>query len=109
VPQGRRKKRDTEEPTEPASPDSHEHSRDKRVEYLTTGQLAEVLQISESTVRRLRRSGVIPAVVLTDRLIRFNLRDVRAALRPAQATPSPSQDEPSPQLSFEDIYSEFEN
>ncbi|MFY9554174.1 MAG: helix-turn-helix domain-containing protein [Blastocatellia bacterium] len=83
--------------------------KEKRGEYLTSRQLAEVLQISEATVHRLRRGGRIPAVLLTDRLIRFNLRDVQRALRPHSVSPTPDgsdseqQREPSPQLSFEDL------
>jgi excisionase family DNA binding protein len=89
-----------------------EPPKDKRAEYLTARQLAEILQISEATVHRLRRSGRIPAVLLTGRLIRFNLRDVQKALRPQSAQPHPSDgtgpaEEPSPQLSFEELYSEF--
>jgi excisionase family DNA binding protein len=95
----------------PASDAPHsEHSREKKVEYLTAHQLAEVLQVSEATVHRLRRSGRIPAVLLTDRLIRFNLKDVQKALRPTHAHPHEEDDEdrePSPQLSFEDLFSEF--
>lgn len=83
---------------------------DKKVEYLTARQLAGVLQVSESTVHRLRRAGRIPAVALTDRLIRFNLRDVQKALK-AMASTEPqngqAKDEQSPQLSFGDIFSNF--
>ena len=89
-----------------------EQPRDKRADYLTTRQLAEVLQVSEGTVHRLRRAGRIPAVLLTDKLIRFNLRDVQKALR--QQSGFHSQDgteaegqEPIPQLSFEDVYPDF--
>jgi len=90
-----------------------EQPRDKRAEYLTARQLSEVLQISEATVHRLRRAGRIPAVLLTDRLIRFNLRDVQKALRPQSAahpsdgSEAEQQNEPSPQLSFEDLNAEF--
>jgi excisionase family DNA binding protein len=88
-----------------------EQPRDKRAEYLTARQLSDVLQISEATVHRLRRAGRIPAVLLTDRLIRFNLRDVQKALRPqtaahsAVASQADQPLEPSPQLSFEDLLS----
>jgi excisionase family DNA binding protein len=91
--------------------DAPEQLRDKRADYLTARQLAEVLQVSEATIHRLRRTGRIPAVLLTDRLIRFNLRDVQKALRPQSAShPSdgnePAEEqEPSPQLSFEDLLS----
>jgi len=84
-----------------------EHS--KKTEYLTAKQLGQILQISESTIHKLRRTGKIPAVMLTDRLIRFNLKDVKHALRPAQQsnhqhTETAHQQEPSPQLSFEDFF-----
>jgi excisionase family DNA binding protein len=88
-----------------------EQPKDKRAEYLTARQLSEVLQISEATVHRLRRAGRIPAVLLTDRLIRFNLRDVQKALRPLSPSHAPDgsgaehEHEPSPQLSFEDLLS----
>jgi excisionase family DNA binding protein len=87
--------------------------KNKRADYLTARQLAEVLQVSEATIHRLRRAGRIPAVLLTDRLIRFNLRDVQRALRPQTASraseggASEPEREPIPQLSFEDVYSEF--
>jgi excisionase family DNA binding protein len=80
----------------------------KKTEYLTAKQLGQILQISESTIHKLRRAGKIPAVMLTDRLIRFNLRDVKHALRPAQANnhqhETAPQPEPNPQLSFEDFF-----
>ena len=91
--------------TEPSN-----NAKERKIEYLTAQQLAEVLQISEATVHRLRRAGRIPAVLLTDRLIRFNLRDVQKALRAtqSQAARAEAEDEgPSPQLSFVDIDSSF--
>lgn len=87
--------------------------KDKRGEYLTTRQLAEVLQVSEGTVHRLRRSGRIPAVLLTDKLIRFNLREVQKALRQqsgfhsTDGTQTEAGHEPIPQLSFEDFNPDF--
>ena len=93
-------------------PDAPEQSKDKRADYLTARQLSEVLQISEATVHRLRRAGRIPAVLLTDRLIRFNLRDVQKALRPQSLThpvdggDAHPEQEPNPQLSFEDLLSD---
>jgi excisionase family DNA binding protein len=89
-----------------------EQSKEKKPEYLTAQQLAEVLQISEATIHRLRRTGRIPAVMLTERLIRFNLRDVQRALKPHRANPDGSDetqdDGPSPQLSFRQFDSSFE-
>ena len=97
-----------------AEKQSEDQAKEKRADYLTARQLAEVLQISESTVHRLRRAGRIPAVMLTDRLIRFNLRDVQKALRPTTAArgqadggEADQENQPSPQLSFEDLYSDF--
>jgi len=98
-----------------SQPEVSEQAKEKRVEYLTAGQLAEVLQVSESTIHRLRRAGRIPAVMLTDRLIRFNLRDVQKALRALQTARPQSGEgdaanqeiEASPQLSFDEIYSNF--
>lgn len=51
-----------------------------REEFLTARQLAAILQVSESTVRRLARDGRIPSVRITPRLLRFNLKAVRHAL-----------------------------
>jgi excisionase family DNA binding protein len=92
-----------------------EQAKEKRVEYLTAHQLAEVLQVSESTIHRLRRAGRIPAVALTDRLIRFNLRDVQKALRPTQSIrtqpdnggDASEAEESGPQLSFGDLFVDF--
>lgn len=90
--------------------DSESPEQPKKTEYLTAKQLGQILQISESTIHKLRRTGKIPAVMLTDRLIRFNLKDVKHALRPAaqqanhQHTEAAHQQEPSPQLSFEDFF-----
>jgi len=94
-------------------PDAGEPAKEKRVEYLTAQQLAEILQVSESTIHRLRRAGRIPAVELTGRLIRFNLRDVQKALkamqtaRPHEDGDARPEDEPTAQLSFEDLFVEF--
>ena len=92
-------------------PETQEPPKDKRADYLTARQLADVLQVSQATVHRLRRTGRIPAVLLTDRLIRFNLRDVQKALRPQthhSDSGEPVEDSgPSPQLSFGDVYSDF--
>ena len=60
--------------------DSHHTTEEARDEFLTARQLAAVLQVSESTVRRLAREGRIPSVRLTPRLIRFNLKSVYRAL-----------------------------
>ncbi len=51
-----------------------------RQEFLTARQLAAVLQVSESTVRRLAREGRIPAIRVTPHLLRFRLASVVEAL-----------------------------
>jgi excisionase family DNA binding protein len=53
---------------------------ENREEFLTAKQLAEVLQVSESTVRRLAAKRRIPSVRLTPRIIRFHVDAVREAL-----------------------------
>jgi excisionase family DNA binding protein len=60
--------------------DAHPNREEAREEFLTARQLAGVLQVSESTVRRLARDGRIPCVRLTPRLLRFNLKAVCRAL-----------------------------
>ncbi|HKP87277.1 MAG TPA: helix-turn-helix domain-containing protein [Blastocatellia bacterium] len=109
VPESGVSKSDAPKSGEPEAP---EQAKEKRTEYLTAHQLAEVLQVSQSTIHRLRRAGRIPAVALTDRLIRFNLRDVQKALRSTHAARSDAGDpdanrEQSPQLSFDDLYADF--
>lgn len=58
---------------------SHE-AQAEREEFLTARQLANVLQVSESTVRRLAQQGRIPSIRLTTRILRFHLPAVRDAL-----------------------------
>ena len=53
---------------------------EQREEFLTAKQLAEILQVSETTVRRLARRRRIPSVRLTPHIIRFHLDAVREAL-----------------------------
>ena len=51
-----------------------------RDEFLTARQLAAILQVSDSTVRRLAQQGRIPAIRIAPRIIRFNLQAVCEAL-----------------------------
>jgi excisionase family DNA binding protein len=82
---------------------------DKRDEFLTARQLAGLLQVSESTVRRLAREGRIPSVRLTSRLMRFHLASVMSALDGTRQKARPRRTQTSPevadntQLSFEDL------
>ena len=67
--------------------------------------------MSESTIHRLRRSGRIPAIHVTDRLVRYSLRDVRRALAKsterAQVAAMEPPAEDDGQMGFDDIFSEF--
>lgn len=81
---------------------------ERKPEFLTARQLADILQVSEATIHRLRRQGRIPAIVLTQRLIRFNLKDVKAALgytRPRRE--DEEREAESAQLSFDDLFAGF--
>jgi excisionase family DNA binding protein len=53
---------------------------EEREEFLTAKQVAAILQVSESTVRRLAAKRRIPSVRLTPRIIRFHLDAVRESL-----------------------------
>jgi len=79
----------------------------RREEFLTARQLAEVLQVSESTVRKLSREGRIPVVRLTPRLVRYHLTAVLRALdgnTPAkQKRAARQQPADDAQLSFDDL------
>ncbi|HKZ01978.1 MAG TPA: helix-turn-helix domain-containing protein [Pyrinomonadaceae bacterium] len=78
----------------------------EREEFLTAHQLAAVLQVSESTVRRLARKRRIPSVRLTPRIIRFHLDAVREALDvPRSKIRHGEYDQPvdNAQLSFDDL------
>jgi excisionase family DNA binding protein len=77
--------------------DAHPHREEAHTEFLTARQLAEVLQVSESTVRRLARDGRIPCVRLTTRLLRFNLKAVYRALDGTETRPKRRHAEESEQ------------
>ena len=88
--------------------DAHPNREEARDEFLTARQLASVLQVSESTVRRLARDGRIPCVRLTPRILRFNLRAVCRALdgdAPARASRRRQEEKArdEAQLSFADM------
>ncbi len=88
--------------------DAKPKKNEAREEFLTARQLAAVLQVSESTVRRLAHAGRIPSIRLTPRLIRFHLPSVRDALDGTHRTRASSrhQTESEPvslQLSFADL------
>jgi len=84
--------------------DATPRTDDAREEFLTARQLAKILQVSESTVRRLARSGRIPTIRLTSRLMRFHLSSVREALDGAQRKGARREEPDSPQLSFSDLF-----
>ena len=77
-----------------------------REEFLTARQLALILQVSESTVRRLAHQGRIPSVRITPHIIRFHLQAVREALDGAKRSRRNTVQETetdSAQLSFDDL------
>jgi excisionase family DNA binding protein len=79
---------------------------EEREEFLTARQLAEILQVSESTIRRLARKRRIPSVRLTPRIIRFHLDAVREALDVPRSRIRHGEYEErvdDSQLSFEDL------
>ena len=81
-------------------------SMEEREEFLTARQLAKVLQVSESTVRRLARKRRIPSVRVTPHIIRFHLDAVREALDvPRRRIRHGEFTEPvdDSQLSFDDL------
>ena len=59
---------------------AQQSSAETRDEFLTARQLAAILQVSQSTVRRLAQTGRIPSIRLTSRLLRFYLPAVREVL-----------------------------
>ena len=86
---------------------------EKRTDFLTSRQLADVLQGSEATVRRLRASGRIP-----DRIVRYNRRDVRTALARAARARAEAQGDgrgvapvdpfDEAQMNFAELLAEFD-
>jgi excisionase family DNA binding protein len=78
---------------------------ESREEFLTARQLAAILQVSESTVRRLAQKRRIPAVRITPHIIRFHLQAVREALDGAKRSRRTAAEieAESAQLSFADM------
>ena len=78
-----------------------------REEFLTARQLATVLQVSESTVRRLAQKGRIPSIRITPHIVRFHLQAVREALdgakRSRRNAAQQEAETDSAQLSFADL------
>jgi excisionase family DNA binding protein len=80
-------------------------STQTREEFLTARQLADVLQVSETTVRRLAQKGRIPSVRITPHIIRFHLKAVREALDGTKRGRRNAEEVNSAQLSFADLLS----
>lgn len=76
-----------------------------REEFLTARQLAIILQVSETTVRRLAQKGRIPSVRITPHIIRFHLKAVREALDGSKRARRAAEEADSAQLSFADLLS----
>ena len=86
--------------------EDREEMKEDREEFLTTRQLAKILQVSESTVRRLARKRRIPSVRVTPHIIRFHLDAVREALHVTRGRIRHGeylQQVDDAQLSFEDL------
>ena len=85
--------------------DASHSSEGAREDFLTARQLASIMQVSESTVRRLAREGRIPSLRLTPRILRFNLKAVRHALDGHATLPGAVSNAPhdDSQLSFDDL------
>lgn len=85
--------------------DATPHSNNSREEFLTARQLAAILQVSESTVRRLAQLGRIPSIRITPHIIRFHLKAVRQALDGTKHSKrsAAEQEAETAQLSFADI------
>jgi excisionase family DNA binding protein len=77
----------------------------EKEEFLTARQLAEILQVSETTVRRLAKKRRIPCVHLSPRIIRFHLQAVREALDVPHRSQSHPLLQDDAQLSFDDLVS----
>ena len=60
-------------------------------ELLTAEQVGEKLGLRPSTICALARSGKIPRVKLTGRIIRFDWNDVVAAMKSGQEKPGKSR------------------
>lgn len=89
--------------------DSHPAPPATREQFLTARQLADILQVSQSTVHRLARQGRIPSVRITSRITRFHLKSVRDALdgtRPRLRRANNDTPADDPQLSFQDLLEE---
>lgn len=50
-------------------------------ELLTTAEMAKRLRVGSETLRRFVRDGIVPAVRLSPKVIRFDPDDVATALR----------------------------
>ena len=86
--------------------DATPQNNERREEFLTARQLAQVLQVSESTVRRLAQQGRIPSIRITPHIIRFHLRAVREALdgtAPRRRAGNADQQKDDSQLTFADF------
>lgn len=61
--------------------------------YLTTRQVAERLQVSVSTVRRMANEGVLKEARIGHRTCRYRVEDVDAALAPTASADLPQKDQ----------------
>ena len=86
--------------------DAAPQQSNSREEFLTARQLAAILQVSESTVRRLAQKGRIPSIRITPHILRFHLKAVRKALDGTERTrrnAATNEEVDNAQLSFSDM------
>ena len=86
--------------------DATPQQTNSREEFLTARQLAAILQVSESTVRRLAQKGRIPSIRITPHILRFHLKAVRKALDGTERTrrnAATNEEVDNAQLSFSDM------
>ena len=55
-------------------------------DFLTAEQIAKRLSVSPRTVRSWRLAGIIPAIRLTNKVVRYDLDEVITALKDRQST-----------------------
>lgn len=72
--------------------------------FATCKEVAEALGLTVSTINRLRKSGKIPVVVVTPKVIRYDVEAVRGALSETrEAAPPPKKRGPNKAISFESL------
>lgn len=72
--------------------------------FATCKEVAEALGLTVSTINRLRKSGKIPVVIITPKVIRYDVEAVRGALNETRGVaPEPKKRGPNKAISFEGL------